>query len=58
LKPGVWYYCGVPRSDHLDLCGIPPKLHPFRSIVGREYRIELWRNIFSRVKMLKFDEPS
>ncbi|CDW85644.1 UNKNOWN [Stylonychia lemnae] len=56
LRPGVWYFGGVPRSDHLDFCGIPPKLHPIRTLLGREYRIKIWRNIYSRLKMLKFDE--
>eukprot|EP00347_Sterkiella_histriomuscorum_P016179 403354185 len=56
LKPGIWYYGGIPKSDHLDLCGFPPKLSPIRTLLNTEYRMEIWRNIFIRVKMLKFDE--
>ncbi len=26
LRPGVWYFGGIPGTDHLDLCGFPPYL--------------------------------
>lgn len=26
MKPGVWYYGGIPESDHLDLSGLPDYL--------------------------------
>jgi len=26
IKPGVWYYGGIPQSDHLDLSGLPDYL--------------------------------
>jgi hypothetical protein len=51
--PGVWYYGGLPGSDHLDLCGFPTTLAPLRTHARIEYRYEVWRQIYGRVKMLQ-----
>lgn len=51
-EPGVWYYGGIPGSDHLDLCGLPPIYEPLRTLLGIEYRTEMWRYIYLRLKML------
>jgi hypothetical protein len=51
----VWYYGGISGSDHLDLCGFPATLSPLRTIINEEYRYEMWRNCFIRLKMLKFE---
>lgn len=56
VKPGVWYYGGFPKSDHLDLCGFPHNLSPIRTLLNTEYRMEAWRNIYIRLKLLKFDD--
>ena len=56
IKPGVWYYGGIPISDHLDLCGFPEHLTYFRTLIRDEYRYEIWRLIFIRLRMLKFEE--
>lgn len=55
LKPGVWYYGGIPGTDHLDLCGFPETFSPFRTLIEEEFRHEVWRTIFIRAKMLDFD---
>lgn len=52
MQAGVWYYGGLPRSDHLDLCGFPPTLSPIRTLLNTEYRMETWRCIFLRLKLL------
>ena len=54
-EPGIWYYGGIPGSDHLDLCGFPMHLSPIRTLMGIEYRQESWRTAFARVKMLKIE---
>ena len=56
LKPGIWYYGSIPTTDHLDSCGIPPILSPFRTLTGQEFRYELWRTLFIRLRLLKFDD--
>ncbi len=52
IQKGIWYYDGLPESDHLDLCGFPMHVSGLRRLMGIEYRQEIWRRIFARVKML------
>ena len=52
FKPGIWYYGGISEADHLDLCGLPDTLSIPRTVMGIEYRYEVWRLIYMRLKML------
>lgn len=54
VKTGIWYYGGIPVSDHLDLCGMPELLSPLRKALGIEYRYEVWRKIYIRLRLLEF----
>jgi hypothetical protein len=55
IEKGVWYYGGIGGVDHLDYCGIPDNLGPLRTVLNIEFRYEIWRKIFQRIKLLKFD---
>jgi hypothetical protein len=52
VKPGIWYYGGIEGVDHLDMCGFPEHLTPLRTLLGIEFRYELWRRLFIRLKQL------
>ena len=52
VRPGIWYYGGIEGVDHLDICGFPEHLTPLRTLMGTEFRYELWRRIFIRLKLL------
>ena len=55
LKKGVWYYGGIPGTDHLDYCGLPDYIAPLRKMIGIEFRYDFWRTTFMRIRMLKFE---
>jgi len=53
LKTGVWHVSHTPNTDHLDCCGAPPILSPFRVTFKREYRFLMWRTMFVRLKTIE-----
>jgi len=53
IEPGVWHVSHIPGSDHLDCCGAPPFMSPFRVTLNREYRFRLWRTLFVRLKTIE-----
>ena len=61
LKPGTWHYGSVRLSDHLDSCAFGPVFGPARFAIKDtynpekplEFRFQMWRNAFIRVRMLQ-----
>lgn len=43
-------------SDHHDLAGFPNRFWILHTILGREFRIQIYMNIFNRLRNLEFSE--
>eukprot|EP00347_Sterkiella_histriomuscorum_P020360 403338107 len=53
---GVWYYSSLQMSDHHDLAGFPNKFKVLQTILGREFRPQVYINIFNRLRTLEYVE--
>ena len=46
----------MPRCDHHELAGFPNKYWAFQTMLGREFRPQVYMNIFNRLRTLEFEE--
>jgi len=54
FEKGVWYYSGLPLTDHQDLSGCQNSGRVFQTIIGTEYRPQLYINLLNRLRNLTF----
>lgn len=54
FQKGVWYYSGMPLTDHHDLAGFENHNRVMQTWLGTEYRPQMYINIFNRLLLLDF----
>jgi len=56
FERGVWHYTSLKMSDHHDLAGFPNRFWFIWTILGREFRPQVFINIYNRIRTLEFEE--
>lgn len=56
FSKGVWYYTGMPLTDHHELAGFENPNHMLQTWLETEFRPQFYINLFNRLMMLDFAE--
>ena len=55
FEKGIWYYSGMPMTDHHELAGIENPNRVMQTCLGTEFRPQVYINIFNRLLLLEFN---
>ncbi len=56
FEKGVWYYTGIPMTDHHDIAGIENMFRPVETAAGTEWRPQLYINMLNRLRLLEIED--
>ena len=52
FEQGVWYFSGLPLTDHQDICGIENNFRVQQTALGTEFRPQMYINALNRLRLL------